>query len=209
MKKFLVLLTTIAMMMAIVACGGEATTGEENKEQPKEEQKVEQPKEEEQSSEIKVGDKGEGEAELDSKLFSVTIPEGFKYEVYTCAMVDDTNGTVEIDFGDLSTSCARLTVSTQRMVTSLDDAVEKGIALRNLDTYKEGKAEVGEDITFGDVTYRRISFSTEYSGDETLIGYVETEAGLGAYVEIKLARVGGLSFDEDIVKSLIESIEYK
>ncbi len=210
MKKFIAILMATLMMASFVGCGGNnGTTEETTAPATTVAETTDAPTETENDGEIVGGQEGEGEKTLESKLCSVTIPEGFKYQVYTYAMVDDTNGTVDIDFGDISTMCARLTVSTQRMVNSLDEVEERAIELRNLDTYKEGKAEVGEDVTFGDVTYRRISISTEYGSDETLVGYVKTGAGLGAYVEINLEGVGGLTFDDAEVKSVIESIEYK
>ena len=215
MKKFAAILMATLMMASFVGCGGNNGATEETKPQETVAETAEETVAEtteassEDDGELSVGDEGEGEKVLDSKLASVTIPAGFKYKIYTYAMVDDTNGTIDIDFGKSSASEARLTVSTQRMVNSLDEVEERAIELRNLDTYKEGKSEVGEDVTFGDVTYRRISISNEYGSDELLVGYVKTGAGLGAYIEINLEGIGGLTFDDAEVKSIIESIQYK
>lgn len=213
MKKILAILMATLMMASFVGCGNNNT--EETKPQETVTETAAETSSETETTtaqddgKMNVGDTGEGEKMLESELFSVTIPQGLKYEVYTYSMVDDTNGTVDINFGKNSTIDAKLTVSTQRMVNSLDEVEERAIELRNLNTYKEGKSEVGEDITIGDVTYRKISVSTEYGSDELMVGYVKTGAGLGGYIEINLEGSGGLTFDDAEVKSLIESIEYK
>ena len=83
MKKILAILTAILMMATFVACGNEDSTKETTEQTTVAETKAaptEAPTE--ANVEIVGGDEGEGEKTLDSKLCTVTIPEGYKYEVY-------------------------------------------------------------------------------------------------------------------------------
>ncbi len=163
----------------------------------------------ESNGEMAPGVKGDGEQALTSVLFDVTIPEGLKYEVYTHAFADETNGSIEVKFGEKSTLEGSIKVSTQRMTKSLDEVVDTCIALRNLDTYKEGKSEVVGDVTAGDTTYKQINISNEWGADTNFVTYYKTGAGLDGYVEITLENDSNLTIDNALVQALVNSIVYK
>ena len=170
MKKVLALLLALGMTASLVGCGGSGTENSSSSTQTEEtvsatelttETATEQVTEVTSSTiEMTADDTGEGEKTLTSVLFDVTIPEGLIYEVYSCAFADDTNGSIEIKFGKESTLEGRISVSTQGMVESFDEAVQRCIDLRNLDTYEDGKSEIGEDVTIGDTTYKEVKIST-------------------------------------------------
>lgn len=218
MKKVLVLLMALTMTASLVGCGGgsdtdetsapktetttvavaeEATTVEETTQAPAS-----------TSTEMAPGVTGDGPQELTSIFFDAKVPEGLKYEVYTHAFADDTNGTIQLNFGKTSALDGSIVVSTQRMTPSLDECVTRCIELRNLDTYKEGKSEVVGDVTFGDTTYKEVKISNEWGSDTNYVTYFKTAAGLDGYVEITV-KDKYLSPDDELVKELINSIVYK
>lgn len=213
MKKVLVLLLAMVMTASFVGCGGESSendaTSAPKAKKVTEVATVATTESSATSVEMEYGDTGEGEKTLTSILFDVTIPEGFIYEVYDFGFADDTNGSIEIKFGKESTLEGSVTVTTQGMVESLDETVQRCIDLRNLDTYEEGKSEIGEDVTIGDTTYKEVKISTEWDQETVLVTYYKTDAGEDAAVEITLADDKGLTFDDPLVKALVESIVYK
>lgn len=215
MKKVLALLLALGITASLVGCGGSGTENSSSSTQTEEtvsatELTTEQVTEVTSSSiEMTADDTGEGEKTLTSVLFDVTIPEGLIYEVYSCAFADDTNGSIEIKFGKESTLEGRISVSTQGMVESFDEAVQRCIDLRNLDTYEDGKSEIGEDVTIGDTTYKEVKISTEWDKETILATYYKTAGGEDAAVDITLSDDDGLTFDDPLVKSLVESIVYK
>lgn len=206
----------MTMTVSLVGCdGSDANTDSSTKTEETTVANVEETTVEETTAapdssvvEMEAGAENEGPQDLTSKFFDVKVPEGLKYEVYTYAFADDTNGTIQLNFGKTSTIDGSIVVSTQRMTTSLDECVTRCIELRNLDTYKEGKSEVVGDVTFGDTTYKEVKISNEYSSDVNYVTYYKTEAGLDCYVEIKISDKY-LSPDDELVKELINSIQYK
>ncbi len=215
MKKILALLLAVGMTASLVGCGGSKTENSSSSSQTEESivttEATTEPTTEESASSIEMtaDDTGEGEKTLTSVLFDVTIPEGLIYEVYSCAFADETNGSIEIKFGKESVLEGRISVSTQGMVESFDEAVQRCIDLRNLDTYENGKSEIGEDVTIGDTTYKEVKISTEWDKETILATYYKTVGGEDAAVDITLSDDDGLTFDDPLVKSLIESIVYK
>lgn len=210
MKKVLALLMAMTITISLVGCGGESSENDATSApKAKEVTEVATTETPATSVEMEYGDTGEGEKTLTSILFDVTIPEGFTYEVYSFAFADDTNGSIEIKFGKESLLEGSVRVTTQGMVTSLDDVVQRCIDLRNLDTYEDGKSEIGGDVTIGDTTYKEVKISTEWDQDTVLATYYKTDAGEDAAVEITLADDKGLTFDDQLVKELVESIVYK
>lgn len=216
MKKVLALLLTIGMTVSLVGCGGSETENNSSSSQTDEstlsaEMTTEEVTEVELSSsiEMKADDTGEGEKTLTSILFDVTIPEGLIYEVYSFGFADETNGSIEIKFGKESVLEGSISISTQGMVESFDEAVQRCIDLRNLDTYENGKSEIGEDVTIGDTTYKEVKISTEWDKETILATYYKTAGGEDAAVDITLSDDDGLTFDDPLVKSLVESIVYK
>lgn len=163
------------------------------------------------SAELQEGDSGEGEKTLDSDFCTVTIPEGLQYEVDTYYHDEDALGTIKIDFGKNGTSEGRLEVSTTRMISSLDDAVNECIRVRNLDTYKEGKSEIGEEVTYGDTTYKEVKMSHDYGAETCLVSYYKRADGKNIYVEIKTNQADSfkLPVDDPLVQELAKSAVYK
>jgi hypothetical protein len=218
MKKVLVLLMALTMTASLVGCGGgsdtdetsapktEATTVASAEEGTTVEETTQAPAS--TSTEMAPGVTGDGPQELTSIFFDAKVPEGLKYEVYTHAFADDTNGTIQLNFGKTSALDGSIVVSTQRMTPSLDECVTRCIELRNLDTYKEGKSEVVGDVTFGDTTYKEVKISNEWGSDTNYVTYFKTAAGLDGYVEITV-KDKYLSPDDELVKELINSIVYK
>ena len=220
MKKVLVLLMALAMTASLVGCDGSGSDTETTS-APKTETTTVAVAEEEAttvaetteapastSTEMAPGVTGDGPQELTSLFFDAKVPEGLKYEVYTHAFADDTNGTIQLKFGKTNTIDGSITVTTQRMTPSLDECVTRCIELRNLDTYKEGKSEIVGDVTFGDTTYKEVKISTEWDSDTNYVTYFKTAAGLDACVEITVEDKY-LSPDDELVKELINSIVYK
>ena len=163
------------------------------------------------AAELQSGDSGEGEKTLDSDFCTVTIPEGFKYKVESYYHDEDALGSIKIDFGKKGTTEGRLEVSTTRMIKSLDDAVEECIRVRNLDTYKEGKSEIGEEVTYGDTTYKVVKMSHEYGAETCLVSYYKRADGKDIYVEIKTTQndFDKLPIDDPLVQELAKSAVYK
>ena len=215
MKKILAFTMAMTMIASLAGCGGsendndsssdtEVTTVASGQEATIEETTAPVST----ATEMAVGVEGDGPQELTSIFFDVTIPEGIKYEVYSMGFADETNGTIQLDFGKTSTIDGRITVTTQRMTPSLDECVTRCIELRNLDTYEEGKSEVAGDVTFGDTTYKEVKISTEWGSDTNYVTYFKTAAGLDACVEITI-KDNYLSPDDELVKEVINSIVYK
>lgn len=163
------------------------------------------------SAELKEGDSGEGEKTLDSAFCTVTIPEGLQYEINFYNHDEDALGTIEIDFGKKYTIEGKLEVSTTRMISSLDDAVEECIRVRNLDTYKEGKSEIGEEVTYGDTTYKEVKMSHDYGAETCLVSYYKRADGKDIYIEIKTTQndFDKLPIDDPLVQELAKSAVYK
>ncbi len=122
-----------------------------------------------------------------------------------------TLGTIQIDFGKNSAIVGRLEVSTTRMISSLDDAVNECIRVRNLDTYKEGKSEIGEEVTYGDTTYKLVNMSHENGAESCLVSYYKRADGKDIYVEIRIKQldIDKLTIDDPLVQELAESAVYK
>lgn len=219
MKKLAVILIALVMTASLAACGGSGEssdtkeTSAQSSASATSEAKPEETTVEETtaSAELKEGDSGEGEKTLDSDFCTVTIPEGLQYEIYFYNHDEDALGTIEIDFGKKGTTEGRLEVSTTRMISSLDDAVEECIRVRNLDTYKEGKSEIGEEVTYGDTTYKVVNMSHEHGAETCLVSYYKRADGKDIYVEIKTNQDDNfkLPVDDPLVQELAKSAVYK
>lgn len=216
MKKLTAILLALVMTASLVACNGSSEssgTKETSAQSSASETKAEETTVEETtaSAELKEGDSGEGEKTLDSAFCTVTIPEGLQYEIYFYNHDEDALGTIEIDFGKKYTIEGKLEVSTTRMISSLDDAVEECIRVRNLDTYKEGKSEIGEEVTYGDTTYKVVNMSHEHGAETCLVSYYKRADGKDIYVEIKTNQDDNfkLPVDDPLVQELAKSAVYK
>lgn len=218
MKKLSVILLALIMSASLAACGesGNSDTKETSaqssvvatSETQAEETTVEETT---ASAELQEGDSGEGEKTLDSDYCTVTIPEGLQYKVNSYYHDENALGSISINFGKKSTIEGRLEVSTTRMISSLDDAVEECIRVRNLDTYEEGKSEIGEEVTYGDTTYKVVKMSHEYGAETCLVSYYKRADGKNIYVEIKTTQndFDKLPIDDPLVQELAKSAVYK
>ncbi|MDY4710972.1 MAG: hypothetical protein SPC22_03275 [Ruminococcus bromii] len=219
MKKLAAILLALVMTASLAACGGSGEssdtkeTSAQSSASATSEAKAEETTVEETtaSAELQEGDSGEGEKTLDSDFCTVTIPEGLQYKVNSYYHDEDALGTIEIDFGKKGTTEGRLEVSTTRMISSLDDAVNECIRVRNLDTYKEGKSEIGEEVTYGDTTYKVVKMSHEYGAETCLVSYYKRADGKDIYVEIKTTQndFDKLPIDDPLVQELAKSAVYK
>lgn len=216
MKKLVAFIMAAMLCVSLASCGGSTNT-ETTAPQSSAESSEVKPEEttaassSAESAELKEGDSGEGEKTLDSDFCTVTIPEGLQYKVNSYYHDEDALGTIKIDFGKKGTTEGRLEVSTTRMIKSLDDAVEECIRVRNLDTYKEGKSEIGEEVTYGDTTYKEVKMSHEYGAETCLVSYYKRADGKDIYVEIKTGQTGfnDLAIDDPLVQELAKSAVYK
>ena len=216
MKKLTAILLALVMTASLVACNGSSEssgTKETSAQSSASETKAEETTVEETtaSAELKEGDSGEGEKTLDSAFCTVTIPEGLQYKINFYNHDEDALGTIKIDFGKKYTIEGKLEVSTTRMISSLDDAVEECIRVRNLDTYKEGKSEIGEEVTYGDTTYKVVNMSHEHGAETCLVSYYKRADGKDIYVEIKTNQDDNfkLPVDDPLVQELAKSAVYK
>ena len=216
MKKLAAILLALVMTASLAACDGSSEssgTKETSAQSSASETKAEETTVEETtaSAELKEGDSGEGEKTLDSAFCTVTIPEGLQYKVNFYNHDEDALGTIKIDFGKKYTIEGKLGVSTTRMISSLDDAVEECIRVRNLDTYKEGKSEIGEEVTYGDTTYKVVNMSHEHGAETCLVSYYKRADGKDIYVEIKTNQDDNfkLPVDDPLVQELAKSAVYK
>lgn len=219
MKKLAAILLALVMTASLAACDGSSEssgtkeTSAQSSASATSEVKAEETTVEETtaSAELKAGDSGEGEKTLDSAFCTVTIPEGLQYKINFYNHDEDALGTIEIDFGKKYTIEGRLEVSTTRMISSLDDAVQECIRVRNLDTYKEGKSEIGEEVTYGDTTYKVVNMSHEHGAETCLVSYYKRADGKDIYVEIKTNQADSfkLPVDDPLVQELAKSAVYK
>lgn len=120
-------------------------------------------------------------------------------------------GTLKIDFGKKDTTEGRLEVSTTRMIKSFDDAVQECIRVRNIESYTDGKYEIGEEKTFGDTTYKQVNFSQEFGSEACLVSYYKRADGKDIYVEIGTKNNGltNLEIADPLVEELAKSAVYK
>ena len=223
MKKFTAILLTLILAASITACsGGNSSTGsssetpsssssESSEKTPQATETQPETEAPTEKKEIEKGDSGEGEKELDSVFCNVTIPEGLKYKVYFYSYNETPLGTLQIDFGKKYTTEGRLEVSTTRMIKSLDDAVEECIRVRNIESYTDGKYEIGEEKTFGDTTYKQVNFSQEFGSEACLVSYYKRADGKDIYVEIGTKNNGlsNLEITDPLVEELAKSAVYK
>ena len=216
MKKLVAFIMAAMLCVSLASCGGSTDTettapqsSAESSEVNSEETTAASSSAE--SAELKEGDSGEGEKTLDSDFCTVTIPEGLQYKINSYYHDEGALGSIKIDFGKKGTTEGRLEVSTTRMISSLDDAVNECIRVRNLDTYKEGKSEIGEEVTYGDTTYKEVKMSHEYGAETCLVSYYKRADGKNIYVEIKTNQDDNfkLPVDDPLVQELAKSAVYK
>lgn len=220
MKKLAVLISVLILTASLTACsGGESSAPKETSSQASSSatsattayDETTLPEVTTVSGELKKGDSGEGEKKLESVFCDVTIPKGLKYNIYFYDHTEENTGTIQIDFGKSSTMEGRLEVSTTRIISSLDDAEKECIRVRNLDSYKEGKYEIGGEKTFNNTTYKQVNISTENGNSTYLVSYYKRADGKDMYVELKTVQdnFDNLEIDDPLVEELLNSVVYK
>ena len=235
-KKLAAVCMSLTVMASLCACGGgsstatttaaattaaettaEETTAEETTAEETAAEAEETTAEEaaaEEASGIEEGDTGDGPTDIDANLVTFTVPEGYSYEAYSY-YIDETDplfGDLQFDIykTDSSTGLALVQVvaTTQYYVHSQDEAVQKVIELCNLDTYKEGKANIGDDVTYGDVTYTKVDVTTEWSDQTFYVAYAENgnNGGVGLVVKY-VVNNKEIAADDPLIGEVLESIK--
>ena len=218
MKKIIALLMIFSLSLTLFACGkadggkdnsGEAPKSSDNQTQGSSEDKSEA---EPVSTEMKKDDEGKGPADIDATFISFKLPAGYSYKVdsFSKDEKDKLKGNVTIYIykdGDYSI-LAQLVATARNMVDSREEAVENTIKLCNLQSYKDGKSEVGSDVTFGGYPYSPIKVSTEYGVRNYFVTYVnrgETDkTGLLVKLETKEDKIKA---DDPFIKELLDSLK--
>ena len=156
-----------------------------------------------------VDQKGEGEVKLDTPLYTATVPAGLKYEVYTYYSGDDNLATIEINFGKDYANDFRLTVTTQRMIASLDDAV--GECERMSSAFNGFQSEVLGEETHGAYNYKKLNIKTEYSDVDYLVSYYKNLGDFiytDTYIEVRADKID-IDISDPLVVALVDSIVLK
>ena len=224
MKKILALLMIFAVSLSLFACGKADGDGKENTTEntaavdKTEDTSAEVTKTEDTSAEVttaaemKKGDEGNGPADIDAEFITLKLPSGYKYEVDSFSK--DPNNPL---YGDVTlyiykdgsySSIATLTATTRNMVRSQEEAVENTIKLCNLQTYKNGKSEIGKDAQYGENTYSIIHVTTENYEKDFFVTYANRgesdKTGLLVKLEINNKNIKA---DDPFIKELLDSLK--
>ena len=170
-----------------------------------------QPEKTQESAGIEAGDKGDGPADIDASLVKFTVPEGYSYEAYEY-YIDDADplfGNLQFDIcktGGYDT-LVQVVATTQYYVHSQDEAVQKVIELCNLDTYEKGEATIGDEVTYGDITYTRIDVTTEWSDNTFYVAYAENgnSGDVGLVVKF-VVNNKMIDSDDPLINAVLESL---
>ena len=224
MKKILALLMIFAVSLSLFACGKADGDGKENTTEntaavdKTEDTSAEVTKTEDTSAEVttaaemKKGDEGNGPADIDAEFITLNLPSGYKYEVDSFSK--DPNNPL---YGDVTlyiykdgsySSIATLTATTRNMVRSQEEAVENTIKLCNLQTYKNGKSEIGKDAQYGENTYSTIHVSTDYYEKDFFVTYANRGASdtTGLLVKLEINNKN-IKADDPFIKELLDSLK--
>ena len=224
MKKYLALLLALSLALALVACGdkkeddnGGFVPDDGMMQEVDPDGESEDPDdaeiEDEPEATFTEGDRGSGPMTIYSKLFSIDVPEGLDYELYTwyTSESDEKFGTYEINIAESGESSAVcVTVTTQRMINSLDDAAAE--CKRMNDFSGSLVTTPGDDIVINDVTYKTMQITGSESYSSTKLYYAsfyETDNGDDVYVEIQSTEDGpftNLPMSNELVQQLIDSL---
>ena len=151
MKKILALLMILAVSLSLFACGKADGDGKENTtgNTPAVDKTEDTTAEVTTAAGIKKGDEGNGPADINAEFITLKLPSGYKYEVDSFSKDSKNplkgNVTLYIYKDGSYSSIATLTATARNMVRSQEEAVENTIKLCNLQTYKNGKSEIGKD----------------------------------------------------------------
>ena len=214
MKKILALLMILTVSLSLFACGKadgdgkESTTGntiavDETEDTTAEETTAEG---------MKEGDEGNGPADINAEFITLKLPAGYKYKVdsFSKDSKDPLKGDVTLFIykdGEYS-PVAKLTATARNMVRSQEEAVENTIKLCNLQTYKNGKSEIGKDAQYGENTYSIIHVTTENYEKDFFVTYANRgesdKTGLLVKLEINNKNIKA---DDPFVKELLDSLK--
>lgn len=180
MKKILALLMILTVSLSLFACGKadgdgkESTTGNT----------IAVDKTEDTTAEVttaegmKEGDEGNGPADINAEFITLKLPAGYKYKVdsFSKDSKDPLKGNVTLFIykdGEYS-PVAKLTATARNMVRSQEEAVENTIKLCNLQTYKNGKSEIGKDAQYGETPIRLFMLQQKTTRKTSLL-HMQTE----------------------------------
>ena len=220
MKKLIALFMALAIVVSLCACGsssnGSTDTNDTESassvpETSNEDTESQQPEKTQEPAGIETGDKGDGPADIDASLVKFTVPEGYSYEAYEY-YIDDADplfGNLQFDIcktGGYDT-LVQVVATTQYYVHSQDEAVQKVIELCNLDTYEKGEATIGDEVTYGDITYTRIDVTTEWSDNTFYVAYAENgnSGDVGLVVKYVVDN-NMIDSDDPLINAVLESL---
>ena len=243
MKKFLCLLGVATLSLSLAACGGtgnkdnqgggQSTVTEEEGTDGAEEDGMEEGTDgaedgmEDGSADgmeeggeaeegFAEGQSGEGPKTIFNSLFSVDVPEGLTYDLYSwyTSEDDDKFGTYVIDIGETDSygKGVRLTVTTQRMIDSLEGAAEE---CKRMNDFSGSKETIpGEDVVINGVTYKTMHIVGEKDDDKLFYvtyfdNHNETEKSGDVYVEIRSTEASMFSvlpMSNELVQEFINSL---
>lgn len=214
MKKVLALLMILTVSLSLFACGKVDGDGMENTtEITNAADKTEGQTAEATTAEgIQEGDEGNGPADIDAEFITLKLPAGYKYKVdsFSKDSKDPLKGNVTLFIykdGEYS-PVAKLTATARNMVRSQEEAVENTIKLCNLQTYKNGKSEIGKDAQYGENTYSNIHVTTENYEKDFFVTYANRgesdKTGLLVKLEINNKNIKA---DDPFIKELLDSLK--
>ena len=218
MKKVLALLMILTVSLSLFACGKVDGDGMENTTENTTEITNAADKTEGQTAEattaegIQEGDEGNGPADIDAEFITLKLPAGYKYKVdsFSKASKDPLKGNVALVIykdGEYS-PVTKLTATARNMVRSQEEAVENTIKLCNLQTYKNGKSEIGKDAQYGENTYSIIHVTTEDYEKDFFVTYANRgesdKTGLLVKLEINNKNIKA---DDPFIKELLDSLK--
>lgn len=218
MKKVLALLMILTVSLSLFACGKADGDGMENTTENTTEITNAADKTEGQTAEVttaegmKEGDEGNGPADINAEFITLKLPAGYKYKVdsFSKDSKDPLKGDVTLFIykdGEYS-PVAKLTATARNMVRSQEEAVENTIKLCNLQTYKNGKSEIGKDAQYGENTYSIIQVTTENYEKDFFVTYANRgesdKTGLLVKLEINNKNIKA---DDPFIKELLDSLK--
>ena len=218
MKKVLALLMILTVSLSLFACGKVDGDGMENTTENTTEITNAADKTEGQTAEattaegIQEGDEGNGPADIDAEFITLKLPAGYKYKVdsFSKDSKDPLKGNVTLFIykdGEYS-PVAKLTATARNMVRSQEEAVENTIKLCNLQTYKNGKSEIGKDAQYGENTYSTIHVTTDYYEKDFFVTYANrgTSDTTGLLVKLEINNKN-IKADDPFIKELLDSLK--
>lgn len=206
MKKILALLMICAVSLSLFACGKVDGDGMESSTENT--SATETPT----AEGMKKGDEGNGPADINAEFITLKLPSGYKYEIdsFSKDSKDPLKGNVTLfiykdgSYGSIAT----LTATARNMVSSQEEAVENTIKLCNLQTYKNGKSEIGKDVQYGENTYSTIHVTTEYNERDFFVTYANRGASdkTGLLVKLEIKN-NDIKADDPFIKELLDSLK--